>query len=142
VGRIAGRYDRREYHLATDSPTSVLLVNGLTGGTRQWHLLLAVPPPPDFSPSDAAARRKGAQLKLDGATATVTELFLSQTLSVDGNEAASLLPAGKQYGFIATSGAEWWLARWNEQNLSLYRGTALDEKTILTSLGPGPEKPK
>ena len=142
VGRIVGRYERREYHLATDSPTPALLINGLTGGSRQWHLLFAVPPPSDFSPYTAAAQRKGAQLKLDGATATITELFLSKTLSVEGGETASLLPAGQQYGFIATSGAEWWFARWNEQSLTLYRGTPLDEKVVLAAFGPGPEKPK
>lgn len=142
VGRIAGRYDRREYHLQTEVPIPALLVNGLTGGTRQWHLLRPVPPPRSLTPYQAAAQRKGSTVNFGAATATVTELFLSQALSVEGDATTSSLPAGRQYGFLANNGADWWLARWNEQALTLYRGTALDEKIVLSSLGPGPEKPR
>ncbi|MBM3856002.1 MAG: DUF4178 domain-containing protein [Verrucomicrobia bacterium] len=142
VGRIAGRFERREYQLTAPASPGALLVNGLTGGTRQWHLLQPVKPPLQFTPHEAAARRKGNQLRLSDTTVTVTELFLTQTRQVDGDPGASLLPAGLQYGFLGSSGAESWLARWNERDLVLYRGRPLDEQDVLAALGPGPEKPK
>jgi hypothetical protein len=142
VARIGGRFDRHEYHLTTGQQESVLLINGLTGGTRQWHLLRPVTPPADFTAYEAAARRKDSQFKLGGVTVTITELFLSQVRSVDGGNDAGLWPAAKQYGFVATGGGEWWLARWTERGLSLHRGTPLDEKIVFAALGPGPEKPK
>lgn len=142
IGRVAGRFERHEYQLTAEAASGALLVNGLTGGTRQWHLLLPVVPPANFGPYDAAKRLKGQQLSLQGTTATITELFQSRTRSIDGQTAAPLLPGGVQYGFVATSGGAWWLARWNENRLTLYRGTPLDEKSVLLALGPGPEKPK
>ena len=142
VGRIGGKYDRHEYHLTSDNQEPALLINGLTGGTRQWHLLRPVTPPAKFTAFDAAAQRKGRQLNLGGVTVTVAELFLSQPRSVDGGQAPVIWPVGKNYGFVATSPGEWWIARWTERGLSLHRGALLDEKNVFAALGPGPEKPK
>jgi hypothetical protein len=141
IGRVGGRYERREYVLVSPGAEPALLINGMTGGVRQWHLLHPAAPPPDFTAYAAAARRKGNSVNLGGATATVTELFLSQIRTREGAGEPALV-AGKTYGFIATGGAEWWLARWSEQGLALYRGTALDEKTVFSALGPGPEQPR
>ncbi len=142
VGRIAGKYDRHEYHLTGENQGSALLINGLNGGTRQWHLLQPVAPPANFTAYDAAAQRKGRQLNLGGVNVTITELFLSQPRAVDGTPAAGIWPVEKNYGFVATSPGEWWVARWTERGLSLHRGAPLDEASVFAALGPGPEKPK
>ena len=142
VGRTAGRYQRREYVLTSGEQESALLVNGLTGGTRRWHLLQPVAPPPGFTPYDAAAHRHGSQLNLGTGMVTITELFFSQVREADGHGAPGNPSNGRQYGFLATGGGEWWIARWNDQRLSLHRGAPVEEKIVFAALGPGPEKPK
>jgi hypothetical protein len=140
VGRVGSRFDRREYQLTGGAGGPALLVNGLAGGTKQWHLLQPAAVPANLTPHEAATRRKGTPIKLGSTDATITELFLSQSRTVDGTPAGGAWPAGKQYGFVAAAGGEWWLARWDERNLTLYRGTPLDEKVVFAALGPGPEK--
>ena len=142
VGRVGGVFGRREYHLAGDNEKTALLVNGLTGGSKQWHLLRPVPIPAGFTAFDAAARRKGSMVQFGAAKATVSELFLSQPRQREGAQAEEGWPEGNQYGFVAIAGGDWWLARWDEHRLALYRGIALNEQAVLLALGPGPEKPK
>ncbi len=136
VGRTNGRFERREYTLG-GMRDSALLVNGLTGGRQQWHLLRPVPPARPFDGFDAATQRKGSQVNLAGVTMTVTELFLSEPREVNGETSPAAHPVGRQYGFIATSGGVWWLARWDEQQFSLLRGQPVDEKDVLAAFGAG-----
>jgi hypothetical protein len=110
--------------------------------SRQWHLLRPASPPPGFSPYDAATQRQGSKLNFSGTPATVMELFLAQTRSLDGNAASRSLAPEKMYGFVAAGGGDTWLARWTERGLTLHRGIALDEKTVLAAFTPGPEKPR
>jgi hypothetical protein len=140
VGRVGGKYQRREYALTSGVRESALLVNGLTGGTRQWHLLRPATAPAGFSPYAAAAQRKGARVTFDGAPVSVMELFLSQTRSREGTVAAGALPADLMYGFLAANAGEFWLARWTEQGLTLHRGTAVEEKIVLAAFPTGPAK--
>lgn len=136
VGRISGRYDRREYRLSA-LRDDALLVNGLTGGLRQWHLLESVTPPVNFQGYEAAEQRKGSTLNVAGTVVTVTELFRSDLRSAEGAPGGALPEAGRQYGFVGTSGGEWWLARWTERGLSLHRGKPVEEKDVLAAFGPG-----
>jgi len=142
VGRAGGKFGRREYQLTGDSEKTALLVNGLTGGIRQWHLLRPVPVPVGFTAFDAAARRKGQPVQFGAAKAIVSELFLSRPRQREGAQAVEGWPDGSQYGFVAIAGGDWWLARWDEHRLALYRGIALPEQAVLLALGPGPEKSK
>lgn len=142
VGRTGGRWQRREYQLTSPGRAPALLINGLTGGTRQWHLLEPVPPPPGFSPFKAAAQRRGAQVVLGGTTARVTELFLTELRTRERRGTTEPVAREMQYGFLATSGAEFWLARWTEQGLTLHRGTSLEEPVVMAAFAPGPEKPR
>ena len=142
IARVSGQRERDEYMLTSADEVSSLLINGLTGGTRQWHLLRPVSPPAGLDAYAAAAKRRGNQLTVDGVVVTVTELFSCQPRTTRGEVASSFWPNGRQYGFVATSAGEWWLARWNQKSLSLYRGTPLDEKSVFAAFGPGPEKPK
>ena len=136
VGRTSGRFERREYTLG-GVRDSALLVNGLTGGRQQWHLLRPANPGRPFDGYDAATQRRGSQVSLAGVTLTVTELFLSEPREVNGELAANAHPPDRQYGFVATGGGDWWLARWNETQLSLFRGTPVEEKDVLGAFGAG-----
>jgi hypothetical protein len=131
VARTAGRHDRREYLLREARGTPALLINGLSGGAQEWHLLRASPAPPDLTPFSAAAKRKGQTLAIGGRTARVTDLFqATSSRSEKGN------PAEVQYGFVAREAETWFLARWTERQLQFFRGVAVNEGEIIQVFGP------
>lgn len=140
VARRSGRHDRREYHLRGDTRDDVFLINGLSGGAKEWHLLRSVAVPAGLTPFDAAARRKGAPIAVEGRTLKINDLFLSKALSADG--AGDSRPGQVQYGFVANDGAEWLVARWNEDRIQFLRGTAVPEADVMAALGRGTPKAK
>jgi hypothetical protein len=79
---------------------------------------------------------------LGGTTARVTELFLTELRTRERRGTTEPVAREMQYGFLATSGAEFWLARWTEQGLTLHRGTSLEEPVVMAAFAPGPEKPR
>jgi hypothetical protein len=135
IGTVRGLYDRREYDLVATGDQHALLVQGLTGGSKEWHLFVPVDPPADFSPFVAAAQRKDAAVKLDAKASVIAELFQASTLAAEGNSGKDQWPAGTRYGFIARAGEEWLMARWDEKELRLYRGSKLAEPDVLAALG-------
>jgi hypothetical protein len=138
VARASGRHDRREYLLRDESNQEWLLVNGLSGGAREWHLLHPASPAPAGTPYDAAVRKVGATVGVEGSTVRVVDLFQAKVLAADGILAANTLPGVVQYGFVAREGASWVIARWNEDRIQWYRGGAIPDTDVLAALG-GPK---
>ena len=142
IARVAGRHDRREYHLRDESSQPALLVNALSGGSKEWHLFVPTPVPPGLTPHEAAAKRKGTPVGIEGRTLRITDLFQSKALSADGPAANNALPGAVRYGFIAADGGEWLIARWNETQIEYLRGSAVAESEVIAALGTPPEKTK
>ncbi|MEO6569133.1 MAG: DUF4178 domain-containing protein [Opitutaceae bacterium] len=134
IGTVRSRFDRREYDLAS-ADGHALLVQGLTGSSKEWHLFSRVNVPPGFSPFVAAAQRSGASVSFDDKKALVAELFQCGTLSAEGETGRTEWPAGIRYGFTARAGADWFIARWDEKGIALYRGAKLAESEVLKALG-------
>lgn len=142
IARVAGRHDRREYFLHDEAGQPALLVNGLSGGAKEWHLFRPVAAPADMTPYDAATRRKGAPVTTDGLTLQVADLFQSKTASADGPGGNRALPGAVQYGFVATGASEWLVARWTENQIQFLRGSAVPEADVIAALGRAtPKKP-
>ena len=57
------------------------------------------------------------------------------TLSAEGETGRSEWPAGIRYGFTARAGEEWFIARWDEKGVALYRGAKLAESDVMKALG-------
>jgi hypothetical protein len=142
IARVAGRHDRREYHLRDEASQPALLVNALSGGSKEWHLFVPAPVPAGLTPYEAATRRKGAPIAIEGRTLRVTDLFQSKATSADGPAGNRALPGAVQYGFVATDAGEWMIARWNETQIEILRGTPIPEAEVLAALGKAPEKAK
>jgi hypothetical protein len=142
IARVAGRHDRREYHLRDESNQLAVLVNGLSGGSKEWHLFRVAPPPEKLTPHDAATRRKGMVVPVDGRSLRITDLFQSKAASADGPAADRALPGVVQYGFVANESGDWLIARWNETQVQILRGTAVPEAEVIAALGTLPEKAK
>ncbi|MEO6245341.1 MAG: DUF4178 domain-containing protein [Opitutaceae bacterium] len=127
IARTAGRHDNREYLLREEIGTPALLINGLSGGTQEWHLLRATPASPELTPFAAAAKKKGQTIPVGDHTARVTDLFQAMTSGGDTPKTAVFV----QYGFVARDGATWFLARWTEQQLLFFSGEAVPESDVL-----------
>ena len=138
VARTSGRHERREYLLSEDSALPALLVNGLSGGAQEWHLLRETPVPPELTPYDAATRRKGAPVETAGRTLRVTELFLGKILSADNQpESTGSSAAGTvHYGFVGREAGDVLVARWTENKIQFYRGTTVPETEVLAAFRP------
>ena len=138
IARTAGRHDRREYVLREGRASPALLINGLSGGAQEWHLLRATPPPAGLTPYDAAAKRKGETVTVERGPVRVADLFQSKTAaSAPPGVIGSAPPrAAVQYGFVARDSDHWLLARWDEQQLQFLAGTAITEADVLAAFGP------
>lgn len=137
IARPGGRHARREYAIRGANGDRALLVNGLTGGSKEWHLLRPAAVPAGLMPVEAARKKKGEALPLDGRAFTIAEVFQAKTLFT---EPAAASPAGEpiEYGFIATEGADVLLVRWGETAVRCWRGSAVPEGSIEAAFG----KPK
>jgi hypothetical protein len=141
IARVSGKHDRREYQLRDETNQRALLVNGLSGGSKEWHLFRAVAAPPGFTPYDAATKRRGAPINLDGHTLQVADLFQSKTLSIEG-PASDMAPGTVQYGLVAREAGDWLIARWTETQIQFYRGPAVQETDVIAALGRATDKSK
>lgn len=143
LGRTAGRFQRYEYALRDETGRDALLVNGLHGGPREWHLLQAVAAPTSLTPYAAAALRTRAAVSVEGHTLAVTDIFQSQLRFVQGVVAAIPGTAGIAYGFVAHARGEWLVARWSESAIQLHVGTELAEAAVRAALAaPNVEAPR
>jgi hypothetical protein len=144
IARVAGRHDRREYLLRGEDDEPAILVNGLSGGAKEWHLLRPAILPSGLTPYDAAALRRGAPFTFADRTVALTDLFLSKTLSVDALDVGvkTVRPGAVEYGFVAATGTNpgVTLARWDEQRVQLLFGAALPEADVLAAFAGKPAK--
>ena len=144
VARIGGRQDRHEYALRGSDSDSALLVNGLTGNPREWHLLQPLGGEPalgTMDPFDAATRRKGAPVRIGERTLEVSELFQSKLLAADATGTGAAWSA-LQYGFVASRADEWLIARWNQAGIQFHLGRRVTEAEVLAAFGAGAQKAK
>ncbi|MBL9187196.1 MAG: DUF4178 domain-containing protein [Opitutaceae bacterium] len=132
IATPAGRHHRREYALRSATGEPALLINGLSGGSKEWHLLRLIPPLAHLPPLEAARRKISQPVAIEGRTFKIIEVFQSKTLFT---EPARSGPAANalEYGFLATEGAEVLLARWNETKIQFWRGTTVNEAAVSTA---------
>jgi hypothetical protein len=142
MARVVERHDRREYLLRDETNQAALLVNGLSGGSKEWHLFRPVTGPAGLTPHEAANKRKGAPIAIEGRMVKVTDLFQSKAASADGPASDRALPGAIQYGFVASEAGEWLIARWTETQIQFLRGTAIPDTEVIAALGTLPEKAK
>ena len=119
--------DLHEFELRAGNESSALLRFGrvLSPDRNEWVLLLPFEPPQPLLPSRAATRQLGHPLAWGSAEGSgpvkVTQLLLNE---VEGD------PAATRYGFVARSDREIFLARWNEEGITVHRAQVVPEKEI------------
>jgi hypothetical protein len=144
VTRVSGKQERTEYRLDGENGEAALLVHGLAGAGRQWHLLRRVAPAevPLASGFEGAAIKRGGLVRLGDRPLNVTDIFRLQTKASEGDAAGegAWWPARVRYGFTASATGLWLLARWDEQEIAFFAGSPVAEAEVLAAFGPGPEK--
>jgi hypothetical protein len=132
IAKVGALYDWREYELARAGGGRALLLCGLSGNAKEWHLMIPFTPAEPPTPFGAAAKRAGDKVALDGSETTVHELFRAKWLSCDG----SLASGTTRFGFLSRGPDRWLMARWNEKGIEFYIGIALKESEALAAFKP------
>jgi hypothetical protein len=141
IARPGDRHARREYALRTAGGERALLINGLTGGSKEWHLLRPAAVPAGLMPVEAARKKKGDAVTAGGRALPIAELFQAKTIFT---EPAAAGPATEaiEYGFLATEGADVLLARWGETAIRCWRGNAVAETAVSAAFAASAGKAK
>jgi hypothetical protein len=114
--------------LTDDDGAKALLVCGDKPDDAEWSLYEAFVQIPPLTGPQAAAKKVGDLVQLDGRTSTVTEIFLSTIQQTDGTGLNGLNNGTVSYGFRSVSGYRPLLARWNDAGIQFFRGQTITEK--------------
>jgi len=130
IAQVGRRYDRHEYQLLDDEENRSLLIYGLKPGDKDWFLFTPLHPLEPLTPAQAAALRVGDLVSLDGYTTTVAELFQSELRQTEGADLPGLMRGTIFFNFRTQSGATPMLVRWNDREISFYRGNLFAAKEV------------
>jgi hypothetical protein len=130
MAQVGLLYDRHEYELFDEGEGRELLVFDSKSERESWFLFTPIQPARPLTARQAAARRTGEQVDLDGISARVTELFRATIRQAQSLEQSTLTNGAVLYGFAARSGTNQFLARWNEDGITFYRGRRLPAKVV------------
>ena len=140
IAKVGALYDRHEYELTRTGGERALLICGLNGSAKEWHLFLPFTPGELMTPFEAAAKRAGDEVRFDGGETKIQELFSARRLSCDGSLASGTAPGAMQFGFLARRPDRLLMARWNEKAIEFYIGLALPERDTLAAFKRAPTR--
>ncbi|MFZ2642028.1 MAG: DUF4178 domain-containing protein [Verrucomicrobiia bacterium] len=140
IAKVGALYDRHEYELTRTGGERALLVCGLNGNAKEWHLFLPFTPGEPLTPFQAAAKRAGDEVKFDGGETKIQELFSAKRLSCDGSLMSNTTPGAMQFGFLARRPDRLLMARWNEKAIEFYIGIDLPERDTLAAFKRAPTR--
>jgi hypothetical protein len=124
-------WERREFDLIGGNGIRALLLNGLNGNLREWHLLVPPQLPPVFSPEDAAALKPGHTVVADLIPTQITETWETRTKVFTG-KSVLLDPSGTTLRGFTTHGTnEWMLVRWHPHQMWIHIGRSIPESEVL-----------
>jgi hypothetical protein len=113
--RQGGITDQHEYY----GPNKTLVV----GGSKTWLLYHPATNPPTLLPVQAAAKRIGESVLIDGRPWRIQDLFLARTQPTS-------------FGFLAGKGTETALVRWTSSDIEFFIGRPVTEEAARVALAP------
>jgi hypothetical protein len=93
-----------------------------------------------LTPEKAANLACGQTVNLDGYNARVTELFLCTIRESDASLPGGGNPGDVFYGFVASRGSDFLLARWNKNNITWHQAAPLPPSMVLAAFSPSAGK--
>jgi len=128
IAEVGANWERHEYELTDDDVAKTLLICGDKPDDAEWTLYEAFVQIPPLTGPQAAAKKVGDLVQLDGRTSMVTEIFLSTIQQTDGTGLDGLNNGTVTYGFRSVSGYRPLLARWNDAGIQFFRGQTVTAK--------------
>jgi hypothetical protein len=124
VAEVGQKWQRHEYELRDDEGQSTLLVYPSQAGSKDSVLFKAMTLLEPLTPQQAAAKKTGDLVTLDGLAVPVGALFQETVQQADGS--ADLQHWTKFFGFSSQAGSSPFLVRWRDNNnIAFYRGTSI-----------------
>jgi hypothetical protein len=139
--RVAGRvvmgmddegetYYWNEFHLVDDAGDSATLVFEQTENGPEWRLFTQFEPAQPLSAREAATKRVGDRVNLDGQPMPVTLVDQSRVYFIEGT-----LPEGTEVGDVADyfnveSGNQMLVVSWTGDEVEFYQGITVPAETI------------
>ena len=132
MAEVGTKWQQHEYTFTNDAGDTALLV--CQGKEWVWYQLLSLAN--RITPQQAAAKKVGDPVLVEGFTGRVSELFQMTVEQADGQ--GRLLPTGTiRYGLAGTDGTRLLLVRWDQSGIDFFRGQKVDAKTVTAGSAAG-----
>lgn len=137
VARVGTLCEQLEYELTDpNGDERALLVGGFTPGKNDWCLWTPIPLQKPPSPAQAAKVQTGQRVQLEEEGVVVSELFQVTVQRVEPPATTHPAPGDVLYGFAAQSGSTPFMARWNDQGITCFRGKKLSAAEVKSAFRP------
>ncbi|MBI3879919.1 MAG: DUF4178 domain-containing protein [Verrucomicrobia bacterium] len=136
------RFDRHEYQLAAADGSTAVLLHWLTPNERDWHLLLRAQAEPELTPQQAATRKPGDALTVDGRTARIADLYVSRVQFAEDTTTLLEENGVVAFHFLARAGKEIVVVDWTERGIQFLRGRSVRKSEVEAAFLRTPAKTK
>lgn len=147
IGRVVMAVDEggktyywNEFNLTSESGRRALLVYEKTGGIGEWKLFTLFEPKNPITAQEAAQRKVGDNLDLDGKTLSVALVDRSRVAYVEGETTESARVGDLANYFNAVSGNTMIVVTWTGPDVEFYRGVTIPDRTVALAFGFVPER--
>jgi hypothetical protein len=132
IAEVGAHWDRHEYKLTDEAGAMALLVCGdRPFGAGDWICYDPLAPLIPLNPKEAAAKKVGDPVEVDGFNGKVTGISLSTIRQVEGEGFEEWQVGQVFYGLSGVNEYRQLLARWNESGIRYFSGRALPDKKAL-----------
>ena len=142
IRKVNAIYDWHEYHLVGDDRAGSVLVLGLAPGGPVWHRLTPARPDAPMTPHQAATKRLGEFISINGTPMRVVDLFQSEVRLREGALLPGSVTNGVCFHFQAGSGKEVVLAQWTETAIEFFKGTEVPDSEVKAAFAAKPSTPR
>jgi hypothetical protein len=122
-----------EFHLVDDAGQSATLVHEIDERGPQWKLFTGVEPTAPLNASEAAARRVGDVVEINGTTARVTMVDESRVSSIEGRAPEGVEEGDVAKYFNAMAGNQMFVVSWTGDEIEIFRGMDLPARAIASA---------
>jgi len=128
IAEVGAHWEQHEYELTDDAGATALLACGGEPGGADWICFEPFVPMISLTAKEAAAKKVGEPVEIDGYKGKVSEIFLSTVEGIDGDGISGLKTGTVCYGLRGVNEDRTLLARWNSSGIQYYRGRTLPAK--------------
>ena len=125
IAEVGSNWERHEYELTDDYGRKYVLVCGEKPNDSNWTLYELLAPLIAPNATEAAAKKVGDTVDLDGYNGKVTDIILSTIEQVDGFTLNAPPTGTVGYGLRAINEYSSLLARWNAAGILYFRGRSI-----------------